>query len=430
MWPRHGAKQIASKEENEEEDETEPLNHQTRNSRCRPQHLGIKDESGDSTDGQSKGSPLGPSRVKRSNMGRAGKKGNGNGDKAVGKHTENFRKRVHERDYCSLPCLLGLAHGGYLDPNCPNIADHGKRHLKRLDFLRLVREQLARDRGHITDCEPLWIGGSRGAMFKVRLTSHGYTVIAKGVQRHNVPHLLHESKVYRHLRPIQGIHIPVCLGSTNLVLPYYHNGGQFVCFLFQSYAGVPVSQAINKENKADMLSNITHAIQAIHRLRVLHCDPMPRNMMADKNSGWVQIVDFERARIQEEEKKAVVRKKLPLRTRSANGRIIPSSSPSKKSMAEKPAGQNGEHMIEQIGFDFNEELCLALSPTAQCVFGDGVFPLLFQFCLDRERLALITSNIGISAGCFLEGAVGFVSKSHQHKGLFGVYAHLVEQLSR
>ena len=220
---RHGAKHIASKEENEEKDKTESLNHQTRNSRCRPQDLEVKDESGDSSDGQSEGSPLGPSRVKRSKMGRAGKKWNGNGDKAVGKHTENFRKRVHERDYCSLPCLLGLAHGGYLDPNCPNIADHGKKHLKRPDFLRLVREQLARDRGHITDCEPLWIGGSRGAMFKVTLTSHGYTVIAKGVQRHNVPHLLQESKVYRHLRPIQGIHIPVCLGSTNLVLQYYHN---------------------------------------------------------------------------------------------------------------------------------------------------------------------------------------------------------------
>ena len=148
----------------------------------------------------------------------------------------------------------------------------------------------------------------------------------------------------------------------------FFNTITIVCFLFQSYAGVPVYQAINKENKADMLSNITHAIQAIHRLRVLHHDPMPLNIMADKNYGWVQIVDFERARIQEEEKIAVVRKKLPLRTRSANGRIIPSSSPSKKSMAEKPAGQNGEHMIEQIGFDFNEELCLALSSAAQCVF--------------------------------------------------------------
>ena len=128
LWPRHGAKQIASKEENDEEDETESLIHQTRNWRCRPQDLGIKDESGHSTDGQSKGSPLGPSRVKRSNMGRAGKKGNDNRDEAVGKHTESSRKQkcVHERDYSSLPCLLGLAHGGYLDPNCPNIADNGK----------------------------------------------------------------------------------------------------------------------------------------------------------------------------------------------------------------------------------------------------------------------------------------------------------------
>ena len=39
------------------------------------------------------------------------------------------------------------------------------------------------------------------------------------------------------------------------------------------------------------------------------------------------------------------------------------------------------------------------------------FPLLLQLCFDRERLALITSKVGISAGYFLEGAVGFVSKA-------------------
>lgn len=82
--------------------------------------------------------------------------------------------QIAERDYCSVLCLLGLAKGGHLDPECSNIADHGKRHLRRLDFLSLLREQFVHDRGHVTDCEPLRIGGSRDALFKITLTSHGY----------------------------------------------------------------------------------------------------------------------------------------------------------------------------------------------------------------------------------------------------------------
>ncbi len=128
-------------------------------------------------------------------MDRAGKKGKSDRDETARSHGMSSRKRVLERDYRSLPYLLGLARGGHLDLDCPNITDHGKRRLTQLEFLGLVREQLARDRGHVTNCEPLWIGGSHGAKFKVTLTSHGYTVIAKGVQNHDVPHLKHKAKV-------------------------------------------------------------------------------------------------------------------------------------------------------------------------------------------------------------------------------------------
>ena len=292
-------------------------------------------------------------RVHRSKVARAENKRKTDRDGTAGSDSGDSRKRATERDYCSPKCLLGLANGGNLDPDCPNIADHAKRHLKRLDFLRLVREQLARDCGLINECEPLLVGGSRGAMFKVSLTSHGYTVIAKGVQRFNVRHLEHEALVYRHLRSLQGTFIPVCLGSTDLVLPYYHMGGQFVCFLFQSYAGVSVSQVINKENKQDILSKITHAMEAIHRFRVLHCDALPRNIMADENSGWVQIIDFERAKIEEK----MVRKNLLWRARSANGRFI----------RQRPAGQNGKKSMEMGDYYFSRELRIALSSTERCL---------------------------------------------------------------
>lgn len=46
-----------------------------------------------------------------------------------------------------------------------------------------------------------------------------------------------------------------------------------------------------------MLAKVAIAIKAIHRLRVLHCDPEARNIICD-DSGSVRIVDFERSKIQ------------------------------------------------------------------------------------------------------------------------------------
>jgi hypothetical protein len=53
---------------------------------------------------------------------------------------------------------------------------------------------------------PLHMKGSRGALFKVRLSSHGYTLVAKRMANVECKYLVHESKVYDYLRPIQGLH--------------------------------------------------------------------------------------------------------------------------------------------------------------------------------------------------------------------------------
>ena len=42
----------------------------------------------------------------------------------------------------------------------------------------LLGEQLRRSRGDV--CQPLGIQGARRALFKITLTSHGYTVVSKG----------------------------------------------------------------------------------------------------------------------------------------------------------------------------------------------------------------------------------------------------------
>lgn len=61
-------------------------------------------------------------------------------------------------------------------------------------------------------------------------------------------------------------------------------------FLFQSYAGVSVGQIIDVKKEADILPNLIYAMNAIHRLRVLYRDSMPRNFMMDEKYGAVQII--------------------------------------------------------------------------------------------------------------------------------------------
>ena len=50
-------------------------------------------------------------------------------------------------------------------------------------------------------------------------------LVAKGVEKVELKYLVHESKVYDHLRLIQGGCIPVSLGMVNLNLPCYYNAG-------------------------------------------------------------------------------------------------------------------------------------------------------------------------------------------------------------
>lgn len=107
---------------------------------------------------------------------------------------------IRKRAYCTQQCLLGLSHGGQMDKDCPNIHNHKKRHPKKQTFLRLVRQQLAIDRGGDADCMPMYVKGARGALFKVRLSSHGYTFVAKGMEEHNTQHLGYEEDIYGRCR--------------------------------------------------------------------------------------------------------------------------------------------------------------------------------------------------------------------------------------
>ena len=217
--------------------------------------------------------------------------------------------QIEDRVYCTQRCLLGLAHGGPIDEDCPNVHYHGRVHIPHNRFLRLIRAQLARDRGPDADCVSLYLSGSRGALFKVRLSSYGYTFVAKGMESFDQKFLAHESQIYCRLQPIQGKHVPVCLGIVELIRPCHYDGGVYTHFLLLSWAGQSLPQCISPANKRCFTKSITTALKELHRLGVLHCDAEPRNMLFDPKRGSVMLIDFERS---------VFRDRQPLASMNSN----------------------------------------------------------------------------------------------------------------
>jgi hypothetical protein len=216
-------------------------------------------------------------------------------DRGGDQQENSTRQSIQARPYCTHQCLRGLAFGGPMDKECPNVRDHGNAHIDQKRFLDLIRSQLALDRGPGADCVPLHLSGSRGSLFKVRLSSRGYTLVAKGVEGMDAALLRHENGVYDCIRALQGEYVPVCLGSVDLIEPYYFDSGVFQHFLFMSYAGRPVFKSV--QVNAGMANEIVTAFTALHKRHILHCDPELRNVLYDARISRCMIVDFERASI-------------------------------------------------------------------------------------------------------------------------------------
>jgi hypothetical protein len=234
------------------------------------------------------------------NTQRADTETRGGADKRGGRQkqiTAISRPNIKNRPYCSHRCLLGLAYGGAMDEKCPNIQDHPRKHITQKTFLRLIRNQLATDRGSDADCTELYIKGARGALFKVRLSSYGYTVVAKGVEQHNAKYLDHEQKIYEHIRSIQGTLVPVCLGSVPLKRPQYFEDGKYVKMLFLSWAGRSLVNCPDQNKRSFYLIQMQVALQKLHQLQVLHKDAESRNILWDEQSQSFMFIDFERAEL-------------------------------------------------------------------------------------------------------------------------------------
>lgn len=260
---------------------------------CAPPDDGTHRSSDDSNDDDSDSPSPMPPRIGRgtgiqgSDASRADEQGGSSG----GRQGSNKRQYIRDRPYCTQECLRGASLGGPMDKKCPNADDHGEAHIERSEFLWRIRHQLAVDRGDDADCMPLYMTGSRGSLFKLRLSSHGYTLVAKGVEEMDKKALSHEKDVYDHVEQLQGTYVPVCLGLIDLIKPYYFDCGVYVHFLLMSYSGRPVLYEMDRVMPA-VTTQIMEALGRLHRCRVLHKDAEPRNVLYDKKTGRCMIVDL------------------------------------------------------------------------------------------------------------------------------------------
>ncbi|OAA33960.1 Protein kinase-like domain protein [Metarhizium rileyi] len=216
-----------------------------------------------------------------------------------------------ERQYCTQKCLLGMVNGGLLDSKCPNTSLHNKgsteispryHPISHDEFLFFLQKQLKEtlDNG-IT---PIRLGGARGVLFQVTLLSHGYTFISKGTVRAFIKDLKHETAVYRRLRPIQGVYVPVFLGVIDLrtmdKIYYYDHRVYVVYMIFLSWGGCSINRIdAASVNSTQMEDAALRPLKAMHREGVIHRDVRLANMLFNPETGRAMMIDFERSTLLE-----------------------------------------------------------------------------------------------------------------------------------
>lgn len=217
---------------------------------------------------------------------------------------------IERQPYCTHQCLRGLSTGSPIDESCPNAAAHGGKHISHAAFIQLLLQQLTIDKGSNADCCAIGVHGSRGALLKICLTSYGYTFVAKGVKAENLEHLENETQIYNRLDCLQGEYVPVCCGRIDINPPFYYEGAKLRHLLLMSWAGQSLVALAREETTSSTfvkhcLELANRALAVIHQQQVFHGDVMPRNMLYDKEAKKLMIVDFERSKLRDDERKVL-----------------------------------------------------------------------------------------------------------------------------
>lgn len=204
----------------------------------------------------------------------------------------------HDAQFCTQRCLLGLQNGGALDNRCPNVTLHRqsendlKHPINAEDLLRLLKVQL--DENLDKDCTPFGTCGSYGAPFKLTCAAYGYTVVGKGTTAGLWQEVSREAQIYQILQKAQGSAVPVFLGSIDLALIYFHDGGDISHMLVMGWGGESI---VNMELTSSLRREIHRSKKEIRELRVIHEDLRRANILWNRELNRALIIDFHRSKL-------------------------------------------------------------------------------------------------------------------------------------
>ncbi|PYH98304.1 hypothetical protein BO71DRAFT_447345 [Aspergillus ellipticus CBS 707.79] len=198
-----------------------------------------------------------------------------------------------DRQYCTTKCIFGLSVRGPLDKHCPNVHEHGTgRHsFGSRELMRRLRDQLRDDR--TAGLKTLHIRGRIGFMIQATLLSHGYTMIIEATTEDRCHRLRQEAKTYQHLRPLQGLCIPVYLGYLRPPHPYWYHGEPMTEMLIFSWAGIRIQQARVGQDELFIDRERKKLVDALRAHGIQHNNVAWRNLLWNSDLGSVFIIDFE-----------------------------------------------------------------------------------------------------------------------------------------
>ena len=223
-----------------------------------------------------------------------------------GRETDRSDKGPQNASFCTQACLLGLIRGGKLDERCPNAQAHcpTRGHLRSQNhlidqeaFQRLLEDQLSqvpRNEGF----QSLDRSGWSGALFWVRLLSHGYTFVAKGTVDPLVPVLRKEAQMYERMTEVQGRVVPVYLGNIDMTRPFYLCSGVLIVHLMLLSWGGEEAESCGL-NEARLKREIKRTVLEVQQLGIDQGDLRLPNILWNEELRRIMLIDFDYGKVQE-----------------------------------------------------------------------------------------------------------------------------------
>ena len=182
-----------------------------------------------------------------------------------------------------------------------------------------------------TNIEPLGIQRARGAIFKLTLESHGYTIIGKGTPPHYVADLRMENAVYDRLHEIQGTVVPVYLGAIDSPRRYFYDlDVDIYHWLLMSFAGT----ALTLPEFEAYRPSVDAIQERLMQYGIAHSDISPYNVLWDEQAKKLMMIDFERINPAIKDKGKEVKKGKKLQDKTLLKEINPNKTLGKRKKME------------------------------------------------------------------------------------------------